>query len=181
MEIREILILLGAIAGMVGAAFLLFLVLRRPGLRVEVLQGVGMRRAGPRLCYHLNLRLTALGSPCTLQRVKLSHPRVPNNILFVNYAMGQLVTEDLLGLDDEEFTARTKHTLEPMNPEQLPSIRLPGMQLRRGKKQELTLVGHIPFLLSNKQRELIPIEGWELEFKTSVGETVVEVFEPYGA
>lgn len=179
MDVWDLSKLLIAGAALVLSPLLIINYLRKPALRVTVESALAEPRSGPRLYYHINLRLKALHGPVTLQRIKLSHPRVPGTQLQVNYALGEHVTRDLLDLPSEEFLAQTQHHLGDGPSSRPPSIRLPGLTLKKGKELAVTFAGFIPFIASNRQLDLIPIDGWDLEFLCAEGTEHVTVFEPY--
>lgn len=179
MDVWDLIKLLIALVGLVLGPLLILNYLRNPTLQVVIESAVADPRTGPRLYYHINLRLKALYGPITLQRIKLSHPRVPGTQLQVNYALGEHVTRDLLALTNEEFLAQTQHHLGDKPSALPPSIRLPGRTLQKGKALPLTFAGFIPFITSNRQLELIPIDGWELEITHSGGIDHFEVFDSY--
>lgn len=178
MDVWDLVKLGVAVLGLIGSALLVLQFLRKPALQVTVDLAQAEPRSGPRLYYQINLTLRALHGPVTLQRIRLTHQRVPGTQLHVNYALGEYVTRYLLALPLDDFLAQTQHHLGEKPG--VPSIRLPGLTLARGKRMALTFAGFIPFLMSNRQLDLIPIEGWDLEVVTSAGVEHAEVFAPYG-
>lgn len=179
MDVWDLCKLLLALIGLVASPLLVINLLRKPTLQIVVELALAEPRSGPRLYYHINLRLKALYGPVTLQRIKLSHPRVPGTQLQVNYALGEYVTRDLLALPTAEFVAQTQHQLGDKPTSLPPSIRLPGLTLKKGKRLEVTFAGFIPFIASNRQLDLIPVDGWDLEVLTSEGTEHVTVFDRY--
>lgn len=179
MDVWDTLKLVVAGLGLVASSLLVLHLFRKPTLQVTVESAVAEPRSGPRLYYQINLTLRALYGPVTLQRIRLTHERVPGTQLQVNYALGEYVTRDLLALPTDAFLAETQHHLGDKPSSRPRSIRLPGLTLAKGKRQALTFAGFIPFIASNRQLDLIPIEGWDLEFATSAGVEHVAVFTPY--
>lgn len=179
MDVLESLKLVVAVLGLVASSWFVVQLFRKPTLQVTIEAAVAEPRSGPRLYYHINLTIRALHGPVTLQRIRLSHERVPGTQLQVNFALGEYVVRDLLALPSDAFQLETQHQLGDKPSSRPPSIRLPGLTLAKGKRQALTFAGFIPFIASNRQLDLIPIEGWDLEFTTSAGVERVEVFTPY--
>lgn len=179
MDHWELLTLVIAGIALVLGPLLVLQYLRKPVLQVRLASAHAEPRSGPRLYYHVNLVVRALHGPVTLQRIRLTHERVPGTQLQVNYALGEYVERDLLALSTEEFLAETQHHLGDHPASLPPSIRLVGLTLKKGKALSLTFAGFIPFIASNRQLDLIPIEGWDLEFVTSAGVEHVGVFQPY--
>lgn len=177
MDVWELLKQAAAVLGLIGSALLVLQFLRKPALQFTVDLAQAEPRSGPRLYYQINLTLRALHGPVTLERIRLTHQRVPGTQLHVNYALGEYVTRDLLALPLDDFLAQTHHHLGEK--QGAPSIRLPGLTIPKGKRMALTFAGFIPFLMSNWQLDLIPIEGWDLEVVTSAGIEHAEVFSPY--
>lgn len=179
MDYWDLLKLLIALVGLVLSPFLVIDYLRKPALRVTIESALAEPRAGPRLYFQINLTLKALYGPIVLRCVKLSHPRVPGSLMHLNYGLGEYVTRDLLDLPTEAFLALTQHHLGDNPSSSPPSLRLPGLSLSKGECLSLTFAGIIPFIASNRQLDLIPIEGWDLEFLSSAGMEHVDVFTPY--
>lgn len=178
MDYWDLFKLLIAVVGLVLSPLLVLNYFRKPVLRVSVEVARAELRSGPRLYYQINLTLRALYGPIALQRAKLSHASVPNTRLHINYALGEVLSRDLLGLPSEEFHAVTEHHLGDKPSRLPPSLRLPGLSLAKGESARLTLAGFIPFIASSRQLDQIPVEGWDLEFQSSAGTEHVAVFTP---
>lgn len=166
----------GAVAGLIWAALAIIHAVKKPSLHgvLEVAQAEA--RKGARLFYQINLHLTALDGNGMLQSVHLTHERVMQIGVDIKYALNEYVEKDLLLLSDDAFIERIKQLGGPdADP---PPVRLDQVVLKKGKTVSLTFAGSVPFVLSNTQLKLIPLEGWKLDIVSSLGASHFKVFEP---
>lgn len=175
MDIWSGIKIIGAIGGIIGAGFAIIQSVKKPSLHVVLEVAQAEARKGARLFYQINAHLTACDGGGILEKVHLTHERVMQIGVDVKYALAY-VDEDLLLLSDEAFIERLKQLGGPeADP---PPLRLDRLVLKKGKTVSLTFAGSVPFVLSNHQLQLIPIEGWKLDFVSSIGSSHFKVFEP---
>ena len=161
----------GILGGLVLAGVAIVQAVKKPSLHVDLEVAQAEIRKGARLFYQINVHLTALDGGGMLETVHLTHERVMQIGVDIKYALSEYVEKDLLLLSDEAFIERLKQLGEEPQ-------RLDQLVLKRGKRVSLTFAGSIPFVLSNAQLKLIPLEGWKLEITSSLGEALFGVFQP---
>lgn len=166
----------GAIGGLIWAGLAIINAIKKPSLHAVLEVAQAEARKGARLFYQINVHLTAMDGGGRLETVHLTHERVMQIGVDIKYALNEYVDHDLLLLSDEAFIERIKQLGGPeADP---PPIRLDQLVLKKGKTVSLTFAGSVPFVLSNAQLKLIPIEGWKLDIVSSLGSSHFKVFEP---